>query len=354
MSRIFQKRTKKIGAPPGTLIHIGKKPVEKINISVIEYDAETLIEKHDVSLEECITFINQPTMTWITVKGVYDPETISTIGKAFGLHPLLLEDIMDTNQRPKIDFYDDCLFIVMRMMKIHEERQELENQQVSIVLKAGVIILFLEGNGDVFEGVRERIRKKNPRIRSMGSDYLCYALLDQIVDSYFVILEATDSELDDLDEELLKNPNTRTLHKIQHLRQEIILLKKVIWPTREVMSQFRHMNTPLIQDATKLYMQDLYDHSIQIIDTIESFRDIAAGLLDIYLSNLSHRMNEIMKVLTIVSTLFVPLTFISSLYGMNFKYMPELQWRWGYPIVLAIMATVALGMLRYFRTKRWI
>ena len=354
MTRILKKRSRKFGLPPGSMIHIGNHTSEKVKISIIDYDAEHVEEKNEATLKECLIFLETPSVTWINVSGIYDVKMIETIGRHFGLHPLLLEDIVNSGQRSKLDDYKDNLYIVMRLLNYNTERGELEDQQVSIILGKNYLISFTEEANNIFEPVRERLMNKNSRITRQGADYLCYALIDSIVDNYFVNLEQFDEKLDLLEKSLIKKPDPMLLQQIQHTKREIAVMRKSVWPVREVVNRFRRMETPLIQDSTKLYMQDVYDHTIQAIDTIESFRDISSGLLDIYLSNISFRLNEIMKVLTIVATIFAPATFLASLYGMNFKHMPELDTQWGYPILLGVMASISIGMLYYFYRKKWL
>jgi magnesium transporter len=261
---------------------------------------------------------------------------------------------MTSGQRSKLDNYKDTLFIVTQMLGYNEQKQQAEDEQVSIVLGENYLISFVETNKSVFAPVRERLRNPQSRIRQRGVDYLCYSLLDCIVDNYFLILEKIDAKVELLEHELIQSPEPVILRKIQHAKREVTLLRKSVWPMREVVSNLRRIDSPLVLDATKLYLHDVYDHTIQAIDTIESFRDITSGMLDIYLSNVSQRMNEVMKVLTIVATIFVPLTFIASLYGMNFDNIPELHTRYGYYIVLFVMALIAIGMIIFFRRKRWI
>lgn len=354
MSVFSKRRSKKVGLPPGSLIHVGEISDPKIHISMMDYDPTHLVERDEITAEECVHFLNTPSMTWINIRGIHDSGVMSTIGKRFGLHGLVLEDVMNATQRSKLDNYKEHIFIVMRMLDYNKDANRIIDEQISIILGKNYVISFLEDSHDIFSGIRQRIRAGNNRIRNSGADYLCYALIDTIVDHYFVILEAVDQKLEDLEEALIREPGPEIMRKIQHLKREIILLRKSIWPMREVINNFRRLETPLIAETTKLYMHDVYDHTIQAIDTIEGFRDIASGMLDVYLSNMSQRMNEIMKVLTIVSTIFVPLTFVASIYGMNFAYMPELTWYWGYPFTLLIMLSIAIAMLVFFRKKQWI
>lgn len=354
MSKLIKKRTKKPGLSPGTLIHVGEKSIGAVSISLIDYDAHKLVEKKDATLKECLISLNSPSLTWINISGIHDSRTIETIGRHFGLHPLLLEDIMSSGQQSKLDNYKDTIYIVVRQLIYNNKKQDVEDEQVSIILGKNFVISFLESHNNVFAPIYERLQNPKGRMRQRGSDYLCYALVDCLVDNYFLILEKVDDKLESLEGELFHNSTADTLKKMHHVKRELILLRKAVWPMREVISSFRRIDSPLIQDSTKLYIQDIYDHTIQAIDTIESLRDITSGMLDIYLSNLSQRMNEIMKVLTIVATIFVPLTFIASLYGMNFKHIPELDWEWGYYATLATMITIFFAMLYYFKRKQWL
>lgn len=354
MSKILKNRFKKVGLAPGTLVHIGNYIQTKINISIIDYDALHFVEKSNVSLDECLEYLNTPLKTWIHVRGIHDISMVQKIGAYFGLHPLMLEDIVNSGQRCKLDDYKENLFIVMRMLRYDSGKSEILDEQISIVLGSSYVISFVETEEEIFEPILQRLRKDNSRTRQLGSDYLCYSLMDCIVDNYFVILEKVDSNLEKLETELIEDPHPKTLLKIQRTKRDIILLRKSIWPTREVMSQLRRLENPLIDESTRIYMQDVYDHTIQAIDTIESFRDISSGMLDVYLSNMSQKMNEVIKVLTVVATVFAPLTFITGLYGMNFQHMPELQSKYGYPIVLIAMIIISIIMLIFFRRKKWI
>lgn len=356
MARLFLKKSRPVGLPPGSLLYTESETgVErKIRLSIIEYTDEKFIEKEDAAVEECIEHIDTPAMTWIQVYGVSDPNMISSIGKRFKLHALFLEDIVTTTQRSKLDIYQDQVFIVVRFLQYEEKTKTLKDEQVSIVFGPNYLISFLEGQEDIFKPVKERLSQESNRIRKQGSDYLAYTLLDTIVDYYFVVLEKVDIHLDQFEDELMNFPKPNTMHKIQHAKRDMIILRKAIWPMRDVINRFIRLESPLISSTTHIYLQDLHDHTVQTIDIIESFRDVVAGMLDIYLSNINIRTNEIMKVLTIVSTIFVPLTFICSLYGMNFEYMPELHYHWAYPIVLCIMTITAIAMLVFFRRKNWI
>jgi magnesium transporter len=354
MTRLFPKRSRPAGLPPGSLLYTGKPEAGKIRLSVIEYTEDSFIEKDDVSTEECLQFIATPAMTWIQVYGVSDPNMIASIGKHFKLHALVLEDIVSTGQRSKLDVYQDQVFMVVRLLQYELETRNLKDEQISIVFGPNYLISFLECHEDIFKPIKERLRQGSQRIRQQGSDFLAYTLLDTIVDHYFIVLEKIDTNLDILEEELIHLPKPTTLQRIQHAKRIMIILRKAVWPMRDVVNRFLHLDNPMVNPTTQLYLQDVYDHVVQTIDIIEGFRDVVGGMMDIYLSNINIRMNEIMKVLTIVATIFVPLTFISSMYGMNFEHMPELHSRWGYPIVLCVMIIIAIGMLIFFRRKKWI
>lgn len=354
MSKFLKRRARKAGLPPGILIPEAESIPSNVHVTLIEYSADTYIEKKETTIQESIKYLDTPQTTWIHVCGIDDPNIIDVLGRRFGLHSLLLEDVMTRGQRSKLDDYKDSLFIVAKILSYNDEKQEVMEEQVSFVLGNTYLISFLESNNPVFAPIQERLRAPNSRLRQRGPDYLCYTLLDCIVDNYFLILEKVDAKLEGLEEELTNTPSPKTLHKIQHYKREITLLRKAVWPMREVISNFRRIESPLIQDSTKLYLHDVYDHTIQAIDTIESFRDITGGMLDIYLSNISQKMNEVMKVLTVVATIFVPLTFLAGVYGMNFEFMPGLHSRYGFHFFLLMAFAVAGGMIYFFRRKNWI
>jgi magnesium transporter len=360
MAKKIKKRLRKAGLPPGTLVYVGEKKVEAIRINVIDYDEQNFQEKQVSNIEECFPFKTTPTVTWINIDGLHDVEIIEKLGKQFELHPLVLEDILHTEQRPKYEDFDKYIFIVLRMLSYNDEVKAVESEQVSLVLGTNFVISFQERLGDVFEPIRQRIRNAKGRIRKMGPDYLAYALLDAIVDGYFSILEKLGERIESMEEQLVANPTEKTLHQIHTMKREMISMRKSIWPLREVISGVQRSESSLICETTGLYLRDVYDHTIQVIDTVESFRDMVSGMLDIYLSSISNKMNEVMKVLTIIATIFIPLTFIAGIYGMNFNpekspwNMPELNWYWGYPVVWLVMAVVMVIMLVYFRRKKWL
>jgi len=351
--QLIKRRAKKAGEPPGTLVYVGEKKVEKVRISYIDYDEQNFQEKEISKIEECFPFKATPTVTWINIDGLHEVEIIEKLGTQFEVHPLILEDILHTEQRPKYEDFDKYIFIVLQMLSFNEELGAVESEQVSLILGANFVISFQERMGDVFEPIRDRIRNAKGRIRKMGPDYLAYALIDAIVDSYFAILEKIGEKIELMEEELVSNPTEKTLQQIHNMKREMISLRRSVWPLREVISGVQRSESSVIKELTEIYLRDVYDHTIQIIDTIESFRDMVSGMLDIYLSSISNKMNAVMKVLTIIATIFIPLTFVAGIYGMNFKYMPELDWRWGYGAVWLVMIVVAGIMMVYFRRKKW-
>jgi magnesium transporter len=355
MSRPIKKRSQKAGLPPGTPIHIGERQSETIRITLFDYNEQQVEEKEWTQTKECPLFEDQSTVTWINVSGLHQVEVLEELNTCFGLHPLVLEDILNTDQRPKTEDYGDYLYIVLKMLFMSGNRgDEVESEQVSLILGRNFVLSFQEKEGPLFEPIRDRLRNGKGRIRKMGPDYLVHAILDAIIDQYFVVLEKLGEKIEFLEEEVVTRPLPATLQATHKLKREMIFLRKAVWPLREVIGGLERGESPLIKESTGIYLRDIYDHTIQVIDNIETFRDMLSGMMDIYLSSISNRMNEVMKVLTIIATLFIPLTFIVGLYGMNFKYMPELEWSWGYPLVLALMLAVTIFMLLYFRRKKWI
>jgi len=354
MPKPIKKRSKKAGLPPGTLVHIGEKKAETPKITIMDYDEAHFQEKETKTIEECLLFKDKPTVTWINIDGLHQVEILERLGECYGLHPLVLEDILNTDQRPKMEDYGEYLFIVLRMLNYNDKSSEIEAEQISLILGTNFVLSFQEKEGDTFNPIRERIRNGKGRIRRMGADYLSYSLLDSIVDNYFIILEKLGEKIEFLEDELVTRPTPETLQIIHHLKREMIYLRKAVWPLREVIGSLERGEPPLVKETIRVYLRDVYDHTIQVIDTIETFRDMVSGMLDIYLSSISNRLNAVMKVLTIIATIFMPLTFLAGIYGMNFKYMPELEWRWSYPVVWLIMVGIGVSMLLYFRKKKWL
>jgi magnesium transporter len=354
MPRLMKNRSKKAGLRPGTMVHIGEKRSEKTQITIVEYDEQIFRERELEFIQECFQFPPQPMVTWVNVTGIHMVDVIAKLGECFGVHSLILEDILNTDQRPKMEEYGEDLYIVLKMLAYDEQTGEVTAEQVSLILREQALLSFQEGSGDVFAPIRERIRNGKGRHRKMGADYLTYTLLDTIVDQYFLILEKLGERIENLEERLVTDQSPANLRKIQKLKREMIFLRKWVWPLREVLGGLAREESLRIHKETRFFLRDVYDHTIQVIDTIEIFRDMLSGMLDIYLSSINNRMNAVMKVLTIIATIFMPLTFIAGIYGMNFKYFPELEWRWGYPVIWAVMAGISISMLIIFKKKKWL
>lgn len=355
--KFFSKRYAAPGTPPGTLRPPEVPRVERITIRVMDYDPDRYEERELATVEECFPYRDTPTVTWINISGLHDVAVIQNLGEHFGLHPLALEDVLNVGQRPKLESYDDHLFIVLCMLRWQDG---LNSEQVSLFLGRHYVITFQEVEGDVFDPVRERIRKGGTRIRRAGPDYLTYALIDRVVDELFPILEVYGERLEQLEEALIEAPTREAREGIYRIKRDLLALRRSVWPERELINGLVRDDSQLIHPETTIYLRDCYDHTVQILDIIETYRDLAAGLTDLYLSSLSNRMNEIMKMLTLIATIFIPLTFIAGIYGMNFNpqaspwNMPELNWYWGYPAVLLVMAVIAIVMLLYFRRRKWL
>ncbi len=360
MRKLFKKQSRKVGLPPGTLIHVGDIKSSFVKMKRIEYNAFDFKEEQIQEIRECAYSPVNQYITWINIDGLHKTELIHDIGRQYGIHSLVLEDILNTNHRPKMDDYDDYIHFTLRLLLPPERGFDLERrfdivkEQVSIILGKRFVLTFQEKESSIFDPVIDRLKKSKGLFRNAGTDYLTYTLMDTIVDSYFYTLEKIGDELEDLEEELVDNPSENTLNKIHRMKNEIIILSRSIRPVREMIIALRKSDSPLIQEETHVFLKDLYDHIIQIIDIIESYRDMLTGMLDVYLSHVSLRLNEIMKVLTIFASIFIPLTFIVGIYGMNFRYMPELKWDWSYPAVWLIMIALTVGMLFYFKRKKWL
>ncbi len=354
MVKFIKRISKTAGHVPGELVHVGEKKVDEVKVSVIDYDDKNFQEKIIANIEELLPFKDTPTVTWININGLHDVDFIEKIGNNFEMHPLTLEDIVNTGQRPKYEDFDQYIFVTLKILMFDEEKKEIISEQVSLVFGANFVISFQEIESDVFNPIRERIRNAKGRIRKMGPDYLAYSLLDAVVDNYFSILEKFGEKIEGMEEDLVANPTPQTLQAIHDLKRDAIFLRKSVWPLREVAGGLERSESILIKKETHIFLRDVYDHTIQVIDTIETFRDMVSGMLDIYLSSVSNRMNEVMKVLTIFAAIFIPLTFMAGVYGMNFEFMPELKWKWGYFALLGLMAVVGFGMLFHFRRKKWI
>jgi len=353
MARLVRRSKEKVGLAPGTAVYLGEPSEEPIRITLLDYDGDRVHEETLENVEDAFAYRDSVSVSWINVDGLHEVDPIERIAGHFKLHPLTVEDIVHTGHRAKAEDYEDTLFIVLRMLSYNDHTEEVDDEQVSLVLGPHWVLSFQQHLGDVFEGVRERIRKDKGRIRRAKADYLVYSLIDAVVDQYFVVLEKLGDRVEALGERVCERADPERLEEIRQLKHELLFLRKSIWPLREVLSGIQRGETPLFDDHTLVYLRDVYDHTIQVIDTVETYRDMMAGLLDVYLTSISNRMNEVMKVLTVIATIFIPLTFVAGVYGMNFVHMPELSWKYGYFGTLGVMALLALAMLAYFKRKGW-
>jgi len=351
---IFKVKAKQVGLPPGELIHVGKQKTEKPVITLVDYAPDHIETLTDISVEETSAFIGTSSVSWINLNGIHDTGIIEQFGQQFGIHPLTLEDILNTQHRPKEEEQEEYILVILKMLYFDDESQTINAEQISLVLGEHYVLTFQERPGHVFDGVRDRLQRSKARIRQRGPDYLAYALIDSIFDSYFHILEKVGDCLAQLEEDLISDPGQEALARLQHYKRELLLLRKSVWPLREVINKLYKEESSFISEGTQIFLRDLNDHVVQILDTMEVFRDALSGLQDLYMSAVGNRMNEIMKVLTIMASIFIPLTFIAGVYGMNFEYMPELKWHWSYLTVWGFMIFSVICMLFYFRSKKWL
>lgn len=354
MPRFVPRKSHKVGLAPGSMVPVEVHEHEPVALTLTEYDAEELTERRFDDVGEVPTPAPSTGVRWLNVDGLHEVEVIEEIGRRRGLHPLVQEDIVNTHQRPKLESFDEHLYLVLKMLVFDRERRQIQEEQVSLVVGPGWLVSFQERPGDVFDPVRERLRSNRGRIRRMGADYLAYALVDALVDHYFVVLEEIGDWVDDVEEELVDDPGTETMHQLHRLKRELILFRKMARPVRELAAGLGREETRHVSPEVRVFVRDLYDHVVQILDTVDTLRDLVGGMLDTYLSAVSNRMNEVMMVLTVMASIFIPLTFIAGIYGMNFEWMPELGWRWGYPAVLGLMGVIGAGMLIYFWKRDWL
>jgi magnesium transporter len=354
MPKSFRRMARKVGMPPGSLVYTGEKGHLPATITITRYSAQTFVERQVEAVTASEITADPGEVTWINVTGITKGKDLEKLGECFKIHPLVLEDILEVGQRPKVEDYDDYLYIVLNSIRPVAEGEELVAEEISLILGPHYLLSFYSGADDLYAPVRERLLQGKGRIRKLGPDYLAYSLIDLVVDNYFVELENFGDQVESLEDEVVASPSPQTLRVVHRFKNDMIRLRKSLWPLREVIARLERRESPLISEALGNYFRDVYDHTIIAIDTVETYRDILSGMLDIYLSSMSNRLNQIMKVLTIIATIFMPLTFITSLYGMNFKNMPELQWEYGYYGVIGVMLVIALSMIEYFRRKHWL
>lgn len=353
MQKLVKSRSRTIGLPPGSLVHIGEKKRETTLMTLIDYD-EGSFEQKQIGKKELESLQSRESgIRWLNVEGLSEVNVLETVGKIFNLHPLILEDILNTDQRPKIDFNDDYIYISAKMLFYDKALGEFDIDQVSFILGKNYVISISEKDTDIFEPVIKRLQQGMSRFRKLGADYLAYSLLDVIVDNYFTVIEGFGDKVETVEDEMVIRTSRQTLGTIHSLKRQILFLHKAVWPLREVLSFLERGESLLVKDTTEIYIRDLYDHVIQVMDTTETLRDILSSMLDVYLSSSSNKMNEVMKVLTIISTVFMPLSFIVGVYGMNIRNMPELNWPWMYPVLWFVMILISVSMLIYFKRKKW-
>ena len=355
-NRIVRRRGKTSGAAPGTLVHTGEKRVETPRITLIRYGADD-VEAAEITRADiagCFPPVAGDRVTWLNIDGLHDTELLHELGELAGLHGLVIEDVVSVGQRPKQEEYEDHHFIVLRMLSYNDGSHQIDEEQLGLVLGPGYVLSFQEAPGDSFDPVRERIRLGRGQIRTRGADFLAYALMDAVVDEYFVVIEKIGDRLEALEQQLLDDPRRASVLEVHRLKNELLVMRKAVWPLRDLFNALLRDESPPFTAATRLFLRDAYDHAVQVIDSVETLRDITTGLLDMYLSSVSNRMNETMKALTLIATTFIPLTFIVGIYGMNFDFMPELHWPWAYPALWLIMVGVGVAMFIWFRRKAWL
>ena len=344
----------KAGLPPGTLVYLGEQRVAESTVEVLEYGPEAIHEERLDPTADLGPFIDSDVVSWINVTGLHDTDLLQRTGERLGLHSLVLEDIAHLAQRPKLEDHGDYLFVVLQMLYENPQSSEVVVEQVSLVLTASCVVTFQEVEGDVFGAIRERIRASRGRIRTKGCDYLAYSLLDAVVDHYFVVLERMGDRVEQLQEDVIASSNGDHLPEIHRLRRQMVAMRRNLWPVRELVSRLEKLESELISTELAPFLRDVYEHTVQVIDSVELLREMLSSALEIYMTTVSNRMNEVMKVLTVIATIFIPLTFIAGVYGMNFEQMPELKWHFGYAAVWGVMGATVAGMLIFFRRKRWL
>ena len=355
MARYVKKVSGKAGLPPGTVVHIGERKPGRVRVRVLDYGRDLASEYEIHDIRESFRFRDTPTVSWINIDGLHDIRLIEQLGAHFGFHPLFLEDIVNTASRSKIEDFGSYVFIVLKMLyQDRDDDRKIVSEHVSLIFSEKYIISFQEREGDVFDSIRQRIVSAAGRLRTQGADYLAYRLMDAIVDNYFTLVEFLGEQVDDIEETLLNRPEKETINVIHRLKNENLFLRKSIFPLRDILSYLDRGVSNLVKPETGVYYRDVYDHTIQIMDTLETLRDVLSGMMDIYLSSMSNRMNEVMKVLTVFASLFIPLTFLVGVYGMNFDYMPELHWRWSYAVLWMVMIGMGVSLLVFFRKKKWL
>lgn len=344
----------KAGLPPGSVVHVGEPTHEAPCIDVLSYDERTFTAGGEDALDDLQRILQSPKTVWIKIQGIHDVGVVQRVGYGCGLHPLVMEDIANTLQRPKREDYGDYLFVALKVLEFDREKLHLEDRQVSVILGSGFVVSFVEGTNDPFAHILERIRKGAGRINRMGADFLAYCLIDSVVDGYFSFTEGLEDYVEALEEEVLLSPQPSSVRRLYELKLMTMSARKAVWPLRQMMGSLAGGESDLFTDETIPYLRDVHDHAVQALEALEELRENLTIMFELYHSGIGNRLNEIMKVLTLMATVFIPLTFLTGLYGMNFKYMPELEWKWSYPLILTVMFTLAAGMIVLFRRKKWL
>lgn len=355
MGKKKRKKTSiKIGLSPGAFVHVGDKKIDNVILELHDYDEQHYSSRYLKTIEEALPFKNTLSVSWLNINGLHDVEVIQKLCRQFDIHPLVIEDILNTEQRPKIEIFDNYIFITMKMLTYDKKQNEIQDEQISLILGKHFVLSFQEQEGDVLGPLRDRLNGGAGRLRKLGSDYLMYAIMDIIIDHYFYVLECMDDEINQLEDMVMNTPVQSQLQRIHYLKRELVDFRRAVWPVREVVSTLTREEYNLITRTTEPFLRDLYDHVFNTSEMIESLRDMVSGLMDVYLSNVSNRMNEVMKVLTIIATIFIPLSFFAGIYGMNFEYMPELKWHYSYFILWGFIIIAAGSMVYFFRRKKWL
>ncbi len=343
----------KAGLPPGTLVHVGVQPAEPNRITAISFSADHLEEYPVHTLDDLLSHLQEGAITWVHCEGLNIGKLLEDLGHHFTIHPLVLEDILNTHQRPKFEEFDNYLFIVLKTLSGGRDLS-VQHEQISLVLFDTVLFTFRERQDPLFDTLRQRLLNARGRIRTLGTDYLTYAVMDTVVDQYFTLSDTLEEIIEAVEIKLLARAQSQTFNTIQRLKRELVFVRKAVAPLREVLMSLQRSESQLVKEKTLPYFRDVFDHILRVIDTLDSYRDLINGMLDIYLSSISNRMNEIMKVLTVFATIFIPLTFVAGIYGMNFEYMPELHWKWSYPILWGLFFLIPAVLLTVFKKKKWL
>ncbi|MBD1400620.1 magnesium/cobalt transporter CorA [Pelovirga terrestris] len=353
VTSLFRTPPKQIGLPPGTLIHVGTREMEHPLLTRTDFSPSDYQQRSAASLADCLPPAPTDGVSWVHLEGLHDVTLVNELGNLAQLHALAQEDILNTHHQPKYEEYDDAILIILKLLTIDGDHLQIRDEQFCLALSSGRLVTFREQTGELFTMVHQRLAAKNAKFRERGADYLAYALMDTVFDSYYHVLETIGERLDLIEAELIDHPSRDLLQQIHQIRGQLSFVRKTVSPIHDLTRVLIHSESPLIEERTRLYLRDLHDHILHVLANLDSYRDTAKGLIELSLSSMSYRTNEVMQVLTVIAAIFIPLTFIAGVYGMNFAVMPELAWRFGYPFALLLMVACATGMLWYFKRKKW-